>query len=321
MNENSLIFGYAYNSDREIQILDDFLKETANQSLVWYHLDGSNHLTQDKLLENKIINSLICNELMSEDTRPTIKNYNDGFFITLRCMNYNPESNPEDMVALHIWIKDNLIITVRREKVFAIDDVINYIKAGHKIRNRGDLLIHILSSINDRIGGIIVDIEDKVDELEETLIEGKIENVRSKLTRIRRKIISIRRYIVPQKEVLSKLNFESNLFSDESQGWKIRDSAEKLTRIIEDMDLIRDRASLIHEEINNKIAENMNKTMYALSIVATIFLPLGFLTGLFGINVGGMPGVGNPFAFYILFAVCIVIFIFEYLYFKRNRLF
>jgi len=321
LNRNGLIFGYAYNSDDGIQILEDYLEATTDQSFVWYHLDGTNNLSEKSLLENKIINLVICNELMSEETRPTIKTYNKGLLITLRCMNYNPEANPENMVALHIWVKDNLIITVRREKVFAIDDVITYIKTGHEIKNRGDLLLHIISNINGRIGKIIVDIEDKVDELEGILIEGKIDNVRSKLTRIRRKIISIRRYIVPQKEVLSKLNSESDLFEDEAQGWKIRDSSEKLTRIIEDMDLVRDRASLIHEEINNKIAENMNKTMYALSIVATIFLPLGFLTGLFGINVGGMPGVENAFAFYILCFVCLVIFIYEFLYFKKNRLF
>lgn len=321
MDNNGLVFGYVYEEGKGAKIVDKITECPENECFEWYHFDGSNESVKDQLKQEKEINEVICNELLSDVTRPSIKNYNEGVLIILRCMNFNSGSEPEDMVALHIWINGNVIITVRREKVFATDDLIESIRKGHEIRNIGDLLNQLLGTINNRIGEIIIDIEDQVDELEELLIEGKVQDVRTQLSRIRRKIVAIRRYIVPQRDVLSRMYTDQMLTMDDVQRWTSRDVSEKLIRIIEDMDLVRDRASLIHEEMNNKIAENMNKTMYMLSIVATIFLPLSFLTGLLGINVGGLPGLNNSYAFGIVCLICLVIFTFEYLFFKSRRLF
>lgn len=321
MNANSLIFGYTYNENGSSQILNDIQVDDQSQSFLWYHFDCSSEVIEQSSLEKLLVNSIVYREMISHETRPSVKSYNNGFLITLRCMNYNPQSDPEDMVALHIWIKGNVVVTVRREKVFATDDIIHNIKNGHCIKSKGELLNQLLTNINSRIGNIMVEIEDQVDELEEMVIEGNIGDIRTKLSGIRRKIVSIRRYIVPQKEVLSRLAMENSLFVDDIEKWSARDASEKLIRIIEDMDMVRDRGSLIHEEINNKISENMNKTMYSFSIVATIFLPLSFLTGLLGINVGGMPGVDSASAFFIVCLLCFVLFIFEFLYFRKNRLF
>lgn len=320
MNQNNLIFAYTYNNDDGSKILNDILVDDNGKAFVWYHFNGSEETTENSLLDKLLPNPIVYREMLSNETRPSIKSYNDGFLIILRCMNYNPESDPEDMVALHIWIKGNTVITVRKEKVFATDDIINNIKGGHSIKGSGEMLIQLLNNINSRIGFITAEIEDQVDELEEIVIEGRIGDIRTELSRIRRKIISIRRYIVPQKEVLSRLAMENSIFIDEREKWSARDESEKLIRIIEDMDMVRERGSLIHEEINNKISENMNKTMYSFSIVATIFLPLGFITGLLGINVGGMPGVNSPIAFFIVCFICFILFIFEFLFFRRNRL-
>ena len=174
-------------------------------------------------------------------------------------------------------------------------------------------------NINKNIERIVYEIEDQVDSMEESLVDLNIYELRTTLSSIRRKIVSIRRYIVPQREVLSSLYTSTYLGADETQRWALRDSFEKLVRIIEDIDLIRDRAALVHDEINNKMSENMNKTMFMLSIVATIFLPLGFLTGLLGINVGGLPGVENPLAFYIVCVICLIIVVYEYMFFKKRK--
>ena len=81
---------------------------------------------------------------------------------------------------------------------------------------------------------------------------------------------------------------------------RIREIAERTTRFVEDIDSARDRAAIAHEELNNRLSEQMNKAMYTLSIVAAIFLPLGLLTGLLGINVGGIPGTESHWAFGIV---------------------
>ena len=76
----------------------------------------------------------------------------------------------------------------------------------------------------------------------------------------------------------------------------IREIAERTSRFVEDIDAAKDRAAITQEELNSRLSEQMNKAMYVLSIVAAIFLPLGLLTGLLGINVGGIPGAENKWA-------------------------
>ena len=95
--------------------------------------------------------------------------------------------------------------------------------------------------------------------------------------------------------------------------------AERTARFVEDIDSARDRASITHEELNNKLSEQMNKAMYTLSIVAAIFLPLGLLTGLLGINVGGIPGTENMWAFPIVTVVLVALGIGLILWFKKIK--
>ena len=89
----------------------------------------------------------------------------------------------------------------------------------------------------------------------------------------------------------------------------IEESINDLTRLIEELDMAIERAQIVYEEIANLISEQVNKRMYIMSVVAAIFLPLGFLTGLLGINVGGVPGTENPNAFFIFVALLVGLFV------------
>jgi zinc transporter len=99
----------------------------------------------------------------------------------------------------------------------------------------------------------------------------------------------------------------------------LREIADRTTRYVEDLDSARDRAAVTQDELNSRLSERMNKTMYVLSIVAGIFLPLGLLTGLLGINVGGIPGTQSPFAFLIVCALLVLVAILQAVLFKRMR--
>ncbi len=270
MESSPLLFGYCFSSTSSNIKLESIKPQLNPENLVWYHLDGNNTSTEEVL--NKLsLSPLIIKNLLSEDTRPSVKTFSKSGIVTLRCMNFNPDSSPENMVALHLLISDSLIITIRREKILAIEQLINDLEDNHLILTQTDFITQLIKSINKSIENVIYDIEDQVDSMEEYLLDSNIYELRTSLSLMRRKIVAIRRYIVPQREVLAHLHTSTTFNFTENGRWQLRDSFEKLIRIIEDLDLIRDRASLIHEEINNKMAENMNKTMFMLSIVATIF--------------------------------------------------
>ena len=110
----------------------------------------------------------------------------------------------------------------------------------------------------------------------------------------------MRRYIAPQREAMTRLQTEEVAWLTPLNRGRLREIADRITRYVEDLDSARERTSVTQEELAGHLAEQMNKTMYVLSLVAAVFLPLGLITGLLGINVGGMPGVENPLAFTVV---------------------
>ncbi len=123
---------------------------------------------------------------------------------------------------------------------------------------------------------------------------------------------------MPQKEVLLSLQFEKSGYLLDEYKVEHREAYEKLMQIIKDV--VKDRAMVTQEELNNRITHQMNQAMYIMSIIATIFLPLGFLTGLLGINVGGVPGVNSGVAFWIVCAIIAILAVIEYILFKNKKL-
>ena len=125
----------------------------------------------------------------------------------------------------------------------------------------------------------------------------------------------------PQREAMTQLTSDKiSLFSAEEKI-QLREANDHLIRYIEELDCIKDRALVCQEELTNTLTEQMNNRMFVLSVVAAIFLPLGFLTGLLGINVGGIPGAENPYAFGIFILILIVVVGFQIWLFKKKKWF
>ena len=146
--------------------------------------------------------------------------------------------------------------------------------------------------------------EDEVLALEDQVISEEISGVRYELAQLRKHTIKIRRYMAPQREALNRLTTEQLTWLDEMSRLRLREISDRQIRHIEDIDEVRERAAMAQEELLSRVSEQMNSRMYVLSIVAAIFLPLGFFTGLMGINVGGMPGVESATAFWIVVSMC-----------------
>ena len=125
--------------------------------------------------------------------------------------------------------------------------------------------------------------------------------------------------MAPQRDVLARLQNERISWLSDIDRVHIREAAERTARFIDDIDSARDRATITQEELNNRLSEQMNKTMYVLSIVAAIFLPLGLLTGLLGINVGGIPGTESKIAFSLVTLLLLGIAFIEFWLFKRGK--
>lgn len=203
--------------------------------------------------------------------------------------------------------EENRIITMRQRRLLAINDIHEAIKEGNGPKTAVGILTMVIDRIVDRMGDVIAEIDDLVDELEDTVLTAESYELRSQLAKIRRQSIGLRRYIAPQRDVLARLQNGRLEWFNDKVNLQLRELSERTARFVEDLDSARDRAAITQEELNNRLSEQMNKAMYVLSIVAAIFLPLGLLTGLLGINVGGIPGAENKWAFLMVTFLLILI--------------
>jgi len=303
MNSNDgLIFAYIIDGDGggsavDWQGISDWRPE---KGLLWIHLDYSNEHVKQWLLTESKLNTLSCNILMEQDTRPRFITTKEGFLLILRGVNSNPGADPDDMVALRMSFEENRIITIRLRPVMAINDIHEAIEGGRGPKSAVGFLTMVIDRMVNRMGDVVADIDDQVDELEDTVLTAESYELRSQLAKIRRQIIGLRRYIAPQRDVMARLQNEPLEWLSDKAKLHLRELLERTARFVEDLDSARDRAAITQEELNNRLSEQMNKAMYVLSIVAAIFLPLSLLTGLLGINVGGIPGAENKWAFLLV---------------------
>jgi zinc transporter len=123
---------------------------------------------------------------------------------------------------------------------------------------------------------------------------------------LRHQTARIRRYLAPQKEALDRLSRTTDpIFSADDKA-RFTEQAKRITLFLEDLDLVRERAMVAQEEYLGIVAHEQNARMLVLSIVAAVFLPLAFLTALMGMNVAGLPGMENPWAFWILLVLMLL---------------
>ena len=322
MNEgDALVYAYLLDGKGGGAALDWNAIDNWNpsQGLLWIHLDSKIHETQVWLENKSGLSQITRDSLLDQETRPRSAVSDEGLLLILRGVNFNPGEDPEDMVAIRMLFTEHRIITLRYRRVMAVQDVHKAINVNRGPISVGDFLVMVANRIADRMGDIVADFDDSVDELEDNVLTSEINELRSKLADLRRKAVSLRRYIAPQRDVLFRLIQERISFLNDVHRIHLREVAERTARFVEDVDSAKDRASITQEELNNKLSEQMNKAMYTLSIVAAIFLPLGLLTGLLGINVSGIPGAEYKWAFALVVVLLVAIGVGLLIWFRKIK--
>lgn len=269
----------------------------------WLHIDYSVDSAEDWLaslgLEEWLVSSLV-----RRDTRPRTVISDKGTLLALRAINLNPLSDPEDMVSLRVWIEPGRIITVRQRKLLSVQDVKEELEIGNGPKSLEEVLLRLLERVGDRVASFVYDMEEQLGELE-TQMESDIDaTTRSTISETRRKIASVRRFLSPQRDALESFYRNAVTKMNSVNAHLIREETDRIIRYVEDLDLIRERLLVLQEDLMNLLMEKQNSRMYALSIVAVIFLPITFVSGVFGMNVDGLPGTTEPQAFtYVMMAM------------------
>ncbi len=298
------------------QELDDV--DTSNK-ILWVHFDYSSPEAIQWITNKSKIDSIAIDALLTQETRPRTTILDDSILIALRGVNLNPNSKPEDMVSIRLYVSPTLIISTRKRDLLSISEIVETLKKGIGPKTSAEFLIELTYRVTQRMEDIVNQIEDRTDLLEENLIDNVDTKFRNEILAIRRETIILRRYLFPQKEALNKLYNDKISWINEYEKIEIRETNDQVIRYIEELDTIRDKLSLIQEELSNTLSDQVNKKMYILSIISAIFLPLTFLTGLLGINIGGIPGATNENAFYVFCAILLGLMTIQFYIFKKKK--
>nr|WP_202927427.1 MULTISPECIES: zinc transporter ZntB [Photorhabdus] len=270
----------------------------------WQHLDYRNPKSYRWLMDTDLLPETVKAGLAGESLRPKIMRTGDGTMITFRTINNSESERPDQLVVFRIYINSQIIISSRHRKVHSLEQVLSDLQNGIGAKTTGHWLVEMVDAITDEVGNFIEDLHDNLIELENMILEQRIPG-RGGLALLRKQLIILRRYMAPQRDVFARLASEKLLWMSDEDRYRMQEISDRLGRELDDLDGCIARTAIISDEITSMMADAMNRRTYTMSLLAMIFLPTTFLTGLFGVNLGGIPG--NEY--YLGFAIfCLLLF-------------
>ena len=289
---------------------------------VWVHLNAKSPGTRHWLeTAAELPDETLVDALLAEDTRPRLNRRPEGLLLILRGVNLNDNAEPEDMVSIRIWIEAQRLISVQLRNLRGVTDMRAKIEAGNGPLDMGDLLTMFIEGSIVRLSPVMGELADGIDELEDRILQMDLKGIREQIVSTRRRAIIFNRFLAPQKEIVQQLTETAPPWLDGSCVLRLQEAQNDMTRFVEDLTALRERSHSIQNEVANILTERLNRNTYVFSLIASIFLPLGFLTGLLGINVPGIPGADDPEAFVIFCGILVAVVAVQVAVFKKLRWF
>jgi zinc transporter len=213
------------------------------------------------------------------------------------------------LVPMHVWIDQHRAITLRdkHHTLSALRDIRIALQAGRGPRKPGGLLVQFCEKIVRDVAPSIDEMDDEVEKLEDAVSGRASTELRRSLADIRRRAVHLRRYLGPEREALIRLQTEDTRLLDKQNRLRLRCVIDSVIRYLEDLDALRDRTTILHEDLAAQISEKIAQTSNRLTAVAALLLPPSLVAGTLGMNVGGIPGEDSPFAFWALSLLMIVL--------------
>ncbi|UUY07510.1 zinc transporter ZntB [Pseudomonas sp. J452] len=298
----------------------DGLQLKAEESL-WLHWDRSHPQAQAWLRSQSGLDEFSCNLLLEENTRPRVLALPaDELLLFLRGINLNPGAEPEDMVSVRIFADARRVISLRLRPLRATEELIAQLAKGLGPKSPAELILFLAENLTDRVDTLVSELSEQLDEQEERLDSNeRYLPDHSLMLQIRRRAAGLRRFLAPQRDIYAQLlrNGFSWFAASDTSYWN--ELHNRLTRYLEELELVRERVGLVLESEHRRMSEHMGRTMYWLGIITGFFLPISCITGLLGINVGGIPGADSTYGFLIACVLIGAVATFQWWLFRRLR--
>ena len=276
------------------------------EGFLWIHLEGRDDHDLSFLKRQDDIPDIAANALVATETRPRCYRIEDGAIVNLRGPGDVDPQDSDRLVSIRMWVRRNRVTSLSRRTLGATAAAIRLYEGG-KIHDAGDLVSAFSREISRELDPQVAALGDQLDGCESELDEGNLYRLRTQIAQIRSDAIGFRRFVAPNRDALLELAALDLDWLADDDRLHIREAADRFARMTEELEAVRERAALLHEQLTDLRAEQLDQRSLLISMVAFIFLPLTFVTGLLGMNVEGIPFAREPWAFWGIVGFCFLI--------------
>ncbi len=313
--------GFAYRVTA--QVVEEIAPRDAlgvEAEFVWIHLTSRDEEVQAWLRDHAALDHFTIDALTALETRPRCEQVDGAALLNLRGMTQAQMASSDPLASIRMRADGRRVISVTRLPLDALDAARAAMLAG-EVRDAGDLIATLATAITEQLDPHVAQLGDSLDDCEEQLDPRAAFELRRSVSAARRKAIGYRRFLYPQRVALEKLAGLPVPWLSDDDRLHINAAADRAARMAEELESIRERAALIHEALTDLRAEVIDQRSLLVAVVAMIFLPLTFITGLFGMNVDGIPYARHPESFWVITGFSLAVATGVGLYFVRRRWF
>lgn len=304
--KNGAVHLFRINAAGKATALDwDKLRSSASEPLApgdwhWVHINRSDAAGRRWLGREAGLSTEVYEAMTNDDTEPRATEIDGGLLLILRGRNRDVGQRIADLVSIRLFMTERRIISVRLKPFAPTWRLAEIYSKGSGPATPSaflDKMIDItLLQIEEGLDWIGAEI-DQLEDLALTAPSGRLEERRMQLNKLKRAVVARRRYLRPQAKAISRLaELHASCLEDAIRPG-LKEAADQTARIVEDLDELRERATIVADEMHARMTDRLNRTLVTLAVVSTVFLPLTVLTGLFGVNLEGIPFAGSSFAF------------------------
>lgn len=314
-DSTGLICGFLFNSDGTGQPVDTdlglaWLQQNAvdpgrSTGFVWLHFNLAHGATEKWLRDNLQLSDVFHEALRDGSQSTRVEMDDDMLVAVVNDVHYDFAFEPSDISTMWLSVGPRLVVSARLQPLRSIDRLRDAVRKGVPLRSSVDLLVHLMHDQGDVLVGIVRATTARVDEIEDKLLSGRLEKKRADLGALRRLLVRLQRLLAPEPAALFRLLKLPPDWMDEEDVEDLRQSTEEFNVALSDMAALQERIKLLQEEIAGRVAEANNRSLFVLTIVTVLALPINIIAGLLGMNVGGVPLADSPHGFWIVVAVII----------------
>lgn len=274
---------------------------------MWLHFNLS-HAQAERWLTRHAGLSDIFFETLKDGLHSTrIERADDALIAVINDVHFEFSFEPSDISTLWIHVGPRLVVTARAKPLRSVDALRTAVKAGDAPRSSTELLEHLLRAQADVLVNIVRGVTTRIDEIEDELLAGRLDHKRARLGVLRRVLVRLQRLLAPEPAALFRLLQNPPGWMAEHDAQELRGSTEEFSVVLRDMQALQERIKLLQEEVAANVNEDNNRSLFVLTVVTVLALPINIMAGLFGMNVGGIPLAEHKHGFWIVVAIIITI--------------